>query len=238
MKITVIEDYFDDVFNGRGFNQRSDRITISKKDYQKLLDIAEKYELLAAEHKRIKSQNDVLLKELDDLKDDGRKFKELEEEKEQYLNSLLRAKADLENYKKVSEREYQRYRNYVMSDMLLKLVSHYDDLNRALSLLELIEGGDSIAKGFKILVNNFEKILSDEGVKPMNCEGEIFDPYKHEAMMVEECSDNNLPENTIMEELDKGYYYKDKVLKPARVKILKKSNLKNENENKKLKGSE
>ncbi len=238
MKITVIEDYFDDFLGGRGFNQRSDHMTISKKDYQKLIDIAEKYELLAAEHKRIKSQNDALLKELDDMKDDGRKFKELIEEKERYLNSLLRARADLENYKKVSERENQRYRNYFMSDMLLKLVSHYDDLKRALHLLELIEGGESIARGFKILVNNFEKILSDERVKPMNCEGEIFDPYKHEALMVEECNDENLPENTIIEELDKGYYYKDKVLKPARVKISKKSNLKNENDNKKLNGSE
>ena len=238
MKITLIEDYFDDFINGRGFNQRSDRLTISKNDYQKLIEIAEKYELLAEEHKRIKTQNDALLKELDDLKDDGRKFKELEEEKEKYLNSLLRARADLENYKKVSERENQRYRNYVMKDLLLKLVNHYDDMNRALHLLELVEGGDSIVKGFKMLVNNFEKVLSDEGVKPMNCEGEIFDPYKHEAMMVEESSDDNLPENTILEELDKGYYYKDKVLKPARVKISKKLNLKNENENKKLNGSE
>ncbi len=231
MKITVIEDYFDDFLNGRGFNQRSDRVTISKKDYQKLIDITEQYELLAAEHKKIKSQNDALLKELDDLKDDGRKFKELEEEKEKYLNSLLRARADLENYKKVSDRENQRYRDYVMKDLLLKLVNHYDDLNRALDLLEVSENVDSIVKGFKILVKNYEKLLSDEGVKPMNCEGEIFDPYKHEAMMVEESSDDNLPENTILEELDKGYYYKDKVLKPARVKISKKSNLKNENKN-------
>jgi len=241
VKITVIEDYFDDFLNGRGLNQRSDRMTILKKDYQKLIDVAEKYELLAAEHKRIKSQNDALLKELDDLKDDGRKFKELEEEKEKYLHSLLRARADLENYKKVSERENQRYRNYVMQDMLLKLVNHYDDLNRALDLLELVDGGDSIAKGFKILVKNFEKVLSDEGVKPMNCEGEVFDPYKHEAMMVEECTDENLPENTILEELEKGYFYKDKVLRPARVKVSKcknNMNLKNQNENKKLNGSE
>ncbi len=237
MKITVIEDYFDDFFNDRGFNQRSDPMSISKKDYERLLDIAEKYEILAAEHKRIKSQNDTLLKELDDMKDDGRKFKELEEENKKYLNSLLRARADLENYQKVSERENQRYRDYVMKDMLLKLVSHYDDLNRALNLLEFLEGADSIEKGFKILVKNFEKILSDEGVKPMSCEGEIFDPYKHEAMMVEEGNDD-ITENTILEELDKGYYYKDKVLRPARVKISKKSNLKNNNENKKINGSE
>ena len=199
-------------------------MSISKKDYQRLLDIAEKYEILAAEHKRIKSQNDTLLKELDDMKDDGRKFKELEEENKKYLNSLLRARADLENYEKVAERENQRYRDYIMNDMLLKLVSHYDDLNRALNLLEFLEGADSIEKGFKILVKNFEKILSDEGVKPMNCEGENFDPYKHEAMMVEEGHDD-LPENTILEEITKGYYLKDKILRPAKVKISKKSKL-------------
>ena len=74
----------------------------------------------------------------------------------------------------------------------------------------------------------------------MNCEGERFDPYKHEAMMVDDCEEN-LPDNIILEELDRGWYYKDKVLKPARVKVSKcknNMNLKNQDENKKINGSE
>ena len=224
MKITLFEDYFDKFMNERGFNRGSvQKMLISKEEYDKLLEIAEKYELLAAEHKAIKSKNDALLKELDDLKEDARKFKELEEEKETYLNSLLRAQADFENYKKIAERENQRYKSYAMENILKKLVQHYDDLVRALNILKIIEDGESIKKGFELLVKNFEKLLKEEGVEAMNCEGEKFDPYKHEALMVEEHDD--LPENTIIEELDKGYYLNNKILRPAKVKISKKSKL-------------
>ena len=63
----------------------------------------------------------------------------------------------------------------------------------------------------------------------MESEGQKFDPYKHEAMMVEEGRDD-LPENTIIEVLDKGYFINSKVLRPAKVKISKKSKLPTLNE--------
>ena len=224
MKITLFEDYVDKFINERGFNGGSShKISVSKEEYDRLLDLAEKYKLLATEHKQIKSKNDALLKELDDLKQDARAFKELEEEKEKFLNSLLRVRADFENYKKMTERENQRYRSYVRENILKKLVQHYDDLIRALNMLELIENGESIKKGFEMLVKNLKKLLQEEGVEAMNCEGEKFDPYKQEALMTEER--NDLPENTIIEELDKGYYLNNKILRPAKVKISKKSKL-------------
>ena len=114
--------------------------------------------------------------------------------------------------------------------MLIKLIDHYDDLVRALNLLQMLENVDGIKKGFEIIVKNFDKILSEEGVKSMNSEGEKFDPYKHEAVIVDEGRDD-LPENTILEEITKGYYLKDKILRPAKVKISKKSKLKNLIEN-------
>jgi molecular chaperone GrpE len=61
--------------------------------------------------------------------------------------------------------------------------------------------------------------LEEEGVKELNSKGEKFDPYKHEVLLVE--VNDDLPENTIIEELDKGYFFKDKVLRPAKVKISK-----------------
>jgi molecular chaperone GrpE len=61
----------------------------------------------------------------------------------------------------------------------------------------------------------------------MNSEGETFDPYKHEALLVEE--NENLPDNTIIEEIDKGYYLNNKILKPAGVKISKSKKIENEN---------
>ena len=216
-----IEEYFDSFMNDNGFNRRSsDRVTIE--DYNNLI---QKYELLATEHKRIKTKNDELLKELDDLKNDSRKLKQLEEENKEFLNSLLRVRADFENYQKRTERENERYKTLATEKILKKLIQHYDDLIRALNILEVIENGESMKKGFELLVKNFEKLLEEEGIRPMNCEGGKFDPYRHEAMMVEVRDD--LPENTIIEEMDKGYFFNNNVLRPAKVKISKKSDLQN-----------
>ncbi|MFX0106182.1 MAG: nucleotide exchange factor GrpE, partial [Candidatus Hodarchaeota archaeon] len=223
----TFEEYFDRFANDRSFSRKvKNQVSISRSDYEHLKAKAEKYEALVEEHKKIRTQNDRLLKEIDDMKDDGRKFKELMEEKEKFLNSLLRVRADFDNYKKRSEQENSRYKSYVMESMLKKLIDHYDDLVRALNLLKMLKDIDGIKNGFELIVRNFEKLLAEEGVKPMNSEGEKFDPYKHEAILVEE-GRNDLPENTILEEITKGYYIKDKILRPAKVKISKKSKLKN-----------
>ena len=227
MRCMVFEDYFDRFLNEQGYPRRSsNQISISQDEYNALRAIAEKYELLAEEHKKVRKRNDELLKELDDMKDDGRKLKELMEENEKYLNSLLRTRADFENYKKRNERENERYRAYAMEGISKKLIGHYDDLVRALNLLEILENAEGIKKGFEIIVKNFKKILSEEGVEIMNSEGEKFDPYKHEVILVEEERDD-LPENTIIEELEKGYYFNNKVLRPAKVKISKRLKLQN-----------
>ncbi|UCC19250.1 MAG: nucleotide exchange factor GrpE, partial [Promethearchaeota archaeon] len=190
------ENYFDKFISDRGSQRRAtNQILISRNDYEKIKAKAEKYEALVEEHKKVKTQNDRLLKELDDMKDDGRKFKELMEEKEKFMNSLLRVRADFENYKKRSERENGKYREYIMEVILRKLIEHYDDLVRALNLLKALENMDGIKNGFEIIVKNFEKLLAEEGVKPMNSEGDKFDPYKHEVLLVEEGRDD-LPENT------------------------------------------
>lgn len=225
MRSMVFEDYFDRFINERGSPRKSsNQISISRSDFEKLKSKAEKYEGLVEEHKKIKTQNDKLLKELDDMKDDGRKFKELMEEKEKFMNSLLQVRADFENYKKRSERENEKYKQYVINGILKKLIDHYDDLLRVLNLLRVLENMESFKNGFELIVKNFEKLLIEEGVKPMNSEGEKFDPYKHEAIIIEEGRDD-LPENTILEEITKGYYVKDKVLRPAKVKISKQSKL-------------
>jgi len=227
----MFEDIFDTFINERGSNGRkrsSENIAIPKKEYQTLKAKVEKYEALVEEHKKIKSWNDQLMKELDDMKEDARKFKEFQEEKEKFLRSLLQVRADFENYKKRQERENSNYKQYVLEGFLKKLVNHYDDLIRALNLLKMLEGADGITKGFEIIIKNFEKVMEEEGVRPMESEGQKFDPYKHEAMMVEEGRDD-LPENTIIEVLDKGYFLNNKVLRPAKVKITKKSKLQNLN---------
>jgi len=72
--------------------------------------------------------------------------------------------------------------------------------------------------------------LEEEGVKEMECMGKQFDPYKHEVMMVRETDD--LPDNLVLEILDKGYHFNDNVLRPAKVVVSRNSNLNKKNENK------
>ena len=231
-KSMMFDDIFGSFLNERGSASRQrtpDSVEISKQEYQTLKANLEKYEALVEEHKKVKMWNDQLMKEMDDLKEDARKFKQLEEEREKFLRSLLQVRADFENYKKRQERENSNYKQYVLEGILAKLIGHYDDLIRALNLLKMLEGAEGITKGFELILRNFEKIMEEEGIRSMESEGQKFDPYKHEAMMVEEGRDD-LPENTIIEVLDKGYFINSKVLRPAKVKISKKSKLPTLNE--------
>ncbi|KKN09614.1 hypothetical protein LCGC14_1044890 [marine sediment metagenome] len=227
IKSMSFEDYNDRFFNRRGSGRHtllSPQVSVSRDELRQLKAKVEKYEALNEAHKKVKTQNDRLLKELDDMKEDGRKFKELMKEKEKFLNSLLRVRADFENYKKISERENIKYKTYALEQILKKLINHYDDLERAFNLMKMLKNMEGIKDGFEIVVKNFEKLLADEGVKAMNSEGELFDPYKQEAILVEE-GHEDLPDNTILEELDKGYFLKDKILRPAKVKISKNSKI-------------
>ena len=221
----VFEDYYDEFFNARrSLEDPYRKVTVSKEKYKNLVETAEKYAMLLKKLDQVESKKSELERQIEYLKDDGRKLKELEEKTEKYLNSLVRTQADFDNYKKANQRENERYRARVKEDIMKKLIKHYEDLLRALNVLDLIKKGESVKKGFKMIVENFEKFLEDEGVKPMLSEGEKFDPYKHEALLVEE--NEKFPENTILEDLNKGYYLNNKILKPAGVKISKtKSNL-------------
>jgi len=220
MKKMVFEDYYDEYFNARrSLEDPYSKVSIPKEKYKMLMEIAEKYEMLLRKFDQVEAKNTELHKQIENLKEDGRQLKDLEEKTEKYLNSLVRTQADFDNYKKTNQRENERYRERVKEEMLKKLIKHYEDLLRAFNVLDLLDKGESVKKGFKMIVENFEKFLKDEGVKPMLSEGEKFDPYNHEALMVEE--NEELPENTIIEVIDKGYYLNNKVLRPAGVKISK-----------------
>ena len=219
----VFEDFYDNFFNQRkALEDPRDKITISKREYNKLREIAEKYEAIAKKLDRAQTEKTTLHKQLEDLKEDGRQLKELEEKTEKYLNSLVRTRADFENYKKSVVRDKEQYNTMLKEKIIKKLIDHYEDLLRAQKVLEINHSDESIKNGFQMIVKNFEKLLKEEGVEPMNCTGERFDPYKHESIIVEE--NNDLPDNTILEVIDKGYYLNNNVLKPARVKVSKSTN--------------
>ena len=221
----MIGDNLYDFFGGRRYlEDPNEKIVVTKKQLKSLQEKAEQYDNLSGEFKDIITQNQELKKELSLLREQDENAKDLQEQTEKYYNSLLRVQADFDNYKKIAIRDKNRVEVQVMERILRKLLRHYDDLLRTQKAIEVIERTDDMKKGFEMIVKNFEKLLEEENVSPMNCEGEVFDPYKHEVILVQEKDD--LPENVIIEELDKGYYINNEVLRPARVAISQKSKTK------------
>ena len=92
-----------------------------------------------------------------------------------------------------------------------------DNLERALGFAKNEENAKAIREGINNTLKEFSNILNKEGVKPMQSIGHRFDPYKHEAVMRAET--DKYSDDTVVEEFQKGYYIKSKVLRPAMVKV-------------------
>mgnify|MGYP001134843466 CR=1 FL=1 len=197
-------------------NQEKNQISVER--FKELIEKEQKYENLKKENEELKEKNGELKQQLDEA---HAQIKNLKEQNEKFLNRLQRLQADYENYKKRVDRDSANYKRFATEKIVRKLVSHYDDLKRARDIINTRENDHSIKKGFEMILKNFEKLLQEEGIEPMECEGEKFDPYKHDAMLVRE--DNEKPENTVLEELEKGYYFNKEVLRPAKVVVSKKS---------------
>lgn len=128
-------------------------------------------------------------------------------------DKLLRLQADFENYRKFTERQKAEYLKFGTQRILKELIKIYDDLKRAIK-----DHQDSpLYCGLKLILNNFSALLKSEGVVPIPAEGEIFNPDRHECMMVGD--DPSAPEGTITEVFEEGYYLNGKVLRPSKVKI-------------------
>jgi len=141
------------------------------------------------------------------------KLDEAERKAEENWNSFLRARADLENYRKRTEREFERRVRQGKEDLLLALVAVMDDFARALAA----EDEEGFRQGVEMIYRQLEKALAEEGVKPILAEGEPFDPALHEAVAVWESEDYEC--ETVTEELRRGYLYGGDLLRSARVRV-------------------
>jgi len=139
------------------------------------------------------------------------------QEKEEYLNDLKRLKAEFENYMKRTEKERLELHHSAKKDLIIKLLEVIDNFERALEHLQ--SESNEIKEGIELIFKQLLKLLEDEGIKTIKSLGETFDPFLHEALTTE----NGEEDNKVSEELQKGYTYKDKVIRPSKVKITKKS---------------
>ncbi|MBD3361725.1 nucleotide exchange factor GrpE [Candidatus Woesearchaeota archaeon] len=128
-------------------------------------------------------------------------------------NDLKRVQADFSNYCKRADKDKQEFIEYASANFICKLLPIIDELEIALKNIKNPED----KKGIQMVYDKVKKLLTEEGVKEITCEGKQFDPYKHEAMIFEESKN----EGEILEELQKGYEMKGKILRYSKVKVSK-----------------
>ena len=139
-----------------------------------------------------------------------------DKEKINELTRLLQiTQAEFENYKKRVERDKQTFCELSNKAFIEKILPVIDNFELA---LKNVKDNSDFVKGMELIYSQLLTLLEKEGVKPINAVGEMFDPYLHEALMQEE-SDKKV--NTVLEEFQKGYFLKDKVLRHTKVKVAK-----------------
>jgi molecular chaperone GrpE len=127
----------------------------------------------------------------------------------------LRAVADLENFKKRSTQERSRLLKYKEEDLLRELLPILDNLERALAHGGQKHESDPVASGVAMVMEMFKEVLKKYEVMQIESLGKKFDPQFHEAIAQE--PNNGHEPNTVSKELEKGYMYKDRMLRPAKV---------------------
>ena len=135
-----------------------------------------------------------------------------------YYRQLLQLKADFENYRKRAEKEKHNHLLWGKEEILLKQIRLLDVMEQARATA--VDGAnlESIKTGMNLILQEFKKILSEEGVVEMECRDVMFDPALHEAV---EQIESGRPEGTIIEVIQKGYQIGNRMVRPARVKVSK-----------------
>ena len=134
-------------------------------------------------------------------------------------DQLLRNQAELENFKRRTNEERIRERKYAMQDFFTELITVIDTFDKVVSAKTDDEKLKKYLVGFVMINNNMKQILENYGVKKIECLNQEFDPTFHQAIEVVEVE--NTSPNIVVEVIADGYLYKDRVLRPAMVKVSK-----------------
>jgi len=147
------------------------------------------------------------------------------EENAELKDRMLRLAAEMENLRKRTEREVNDTRSYSIASFARDMLTATDSLSRALMMLpaEARDSADatmtSLIDGMELTEREMQRLLAKHGVKPIEAEGQKFDPHKHQAMF--EVPDPTQPEGTVVQVVQQGFAIGDRVLRPAMVGVAK-----------------
>jgi len=162
----------------------------------------------------------------DDSSDnDDAKIAELEIQVKELQDKLLRKAAEFENYKRRTENDQFNLITYAAESFIIKLLTIVDDFERSMAHIDDMEGNKSVRDGIKLVYDKLQKLLNEQGVKKMQAKGEPFNVNHHDALM--QRKDDSVPPHTVLEEVEPGYIYRDKVIRHAKVIVSEESSEKN-----------
>lgn len=135
------------------------------------------------------------------------------------LSQYVRLQADFDNFRRRTKDSEAKAADTYKAETLKSFLPVLDNFELALSHMKKEETGEAYVKGFELLQKQMVKIMTDFGVKEIESKGKIFDPHFHEAVMM--VSSDEMEDETIAMVFQKGYLYKDTVLRPAKVQVVK-----------------
>ncbi len=144
---------------------------------------------------------------------------ELQRQRDEYYDLLLRKSAEFDNYRKRIERDRQSQAEAAAADMLEELLPLIDDLERALSVEVGPKGAEPYRQGVELIHRQLGELLRKRGVRPIEAIGADFDPHYHQAVTYEPAEGHR--EGEVIEEFRRGYMLGDRLLRPSMVKVAK-----------------
>ncbi|CAM4001847.1 nucleotide exchange factor GrpE [Cohnella lubricantis] len=142
---------------------------------------------------------------------------ELRQQAEEYNNRYLRAQADFDNFRRRTLKEKEELAQYASMKLITQLLPVVDNFGRALQTSSEQADGQSFQKGVDMIYRQLTQVLEAEGLKAMEPVGQPFDPEVHQAIM--QVESDEYEEGIVVEVVQPGYWLKDKVIRPAMVKV-------------------
>ncbi|SHE65255.1 molecular chaperone GrpE [Seinonella peptonophila] len=136
---------------------------------------------------------------------------------EENHNLYLRARADIENLRRRARKDVEESLKYGVVPLIESMLPVLDNFERALEAADQSEGADVLKQGIEMVYRQFLQVLSDSGLTIIEAEGKPFDPHLHNA--VQEVDDDRFESGIVVEELQSGYRYHDRVIRPSMVKV-------------------
>lgn len=146
-----------------------------------------------------------------------KRIEELEKESNEWKEKFLRKAAEFENYKRRTENDQLNLLNYAAESFIKKILPVVDDFERSLEHINDSNDYEKLKEGVQLIYNKLIKVLEEQGVKKIEAVGKPFDVEYHEALMQRE--DPSVPPHTVLDELEKGYMYRDKVIRHSKVVV-------------------